>query len=285
MSLNSITPIADLHTPEELLDNAEVLFSSNNPKMMRAAVLEAITALEAHVQAVVFPYLNTKLDSSFVEWLKEKTKMDFEARLSVLTPVAMGRPIDKQSILWADYKKAKAIRNKVTHSGTKVSPVDARFVIDTVYKWLGYISGTLDIELALMELKRYIEDNKIQIALESEGLKIIADYFGKTKAATTSQEVGISFGNRRLLIDLVIKLGFSTTIIETKFFRKFESEQRINSAIEQVKSYLVATDITQAAVIIFQQGDSLELNQGLSKYDVSISKDKQSVIYVLFIKV
>ena len=47
-------PIADLHTPEELLENAEILFNSDNPKMLRAAVLEAITALEAFVHVTVF---------------------------------------------------------------------------------------------------------------------------------------------------------------------------------------------------------------------------------------
>ena len=93
------TPTADLHTPEELLDNAETLLASSNPKMMRAAVLEAITALEAYVQSVVFSALGTKLDSLLVQWLEDKTKMDFDSRLSVLTPVAVGQPIDKQSTL------------------------------------------------------------------------------------------------------------------------------------------------------------------------------------------
>ncbi len=76
-------PTADLHTPEELLDNAETLLASSNPKMMRAVVLEAITALEAYVQSVVFSALGTKLDSLLVQWLEDKTKMDFDSRLSV----------------------------------------------------------------------------------------------------------------------------------------------------------------------------------------------------------
>lgn len=54
------TPTAILHTPEELLDGAEILFNSENPKMMRAAVLEAITAFEAYIPAIVFSTLNEK---------------------------------------------------------------------------------------------------------------------------------------------------------------------------------------------------------------------------------
>jgi hypothetical protein len=168
MTLNSTTPIADLHTPEELLDNAETLFAYNNPKMMRAAILEAITALESYVQAVVFSSLSEKLDPLLVQWLEDKTKMDFDSRLSVLTPVAVGQSIDKQSTLWTEYKRAKEIRNKVTHSGRKVSSTDARFVIDTVYKWLAYLGSTVELELALIRFKQYIEENSIKITARSD---------------------------------------------------------------------------------------------------------------------
>jgi hypothetical protein len=53
----TITLTVELHTPEELLDGAEVRFASAIPKVMRAAALEAITALEAFVQDVVFTAL------------------------------------------------------------------------------------------------------------------------------------------------------------------------------------------------------------------------------------
>nr|MBA3691953.1 hypothetical protein [Acidobacteriota bacterium] len=84
------TLIAQIHTPEELLDNAETLFATGNAKMMRAAVLEAITSLEAFVQTTVFSALNNKLDPLLVQWLQDKTKMDFDSRLSILTPIAVG---------------------------------------------------------------------------------------------------------------------------------------------------------------------------------------------------
>ena len=135
--------------------------------MMRAAVLEAITALEAFVQSTVFASLNGKIDPLLIQWLEHKTKMDFDSRLSVLTPIAVGRSVDKSSTLWSDYKKAKGIRNKVTHSGVKVSAKDARFVIDTVYNWLAYLGSTLEIEVALMGLKRISSKGKCQLTLSA----------------------------------------------------------------------------------------------------------------------
>ena len=280
------TPTADLHTPEELLDNAETLLASSNPKMMRAAVLEAITALEAYVQSVVFSALGTKLDSLFVQWLEDKTKMDFDSRLSVLTPVAVGQPIDKQSTPWKEYKDAKEIRNKVTHSGRKVSPADARSVISTVYKWLAYLGSTVELELALIGLKRYIEENGIKITSEREAISVLADYFGKTKAAVSSQEVGVPLGTRKLRVDLILKFGSFTTLVETKFFSKEASaRRRIADVVEQIKTYLAVTGITQSAAIIFQKGEIPEELESVNKYFVSVSGDKESVVYVVVIRV
>ena len=139
------SPIADLHTPDEILENAEALLNSNNPKMFRGAILEAITALEAYVQKTVFASLENKLDPLLVKWLQEKTMMDFDTRLSLFTPIATGVFIDKQSDLWKDYKNAKDIRNKVTHSGKKVSKDDAQFVINTVYRWLASLGKTVGL--------------------------------------------------------------------------------------------------------------------------------------------
>jgi hypothetical protein len=286
MTPPSTTPIADIHTPEELLDNAETLLASNNPKMMRAAALEAITALEAYVQSVVFSALKEKLDPLLVQWLEDKTKMDFDSRLSVLTPVAVEHPIDKNSTLWIDYKKAKEIRNKVTHSGRKVSPKDARSVIDTVYKWLAYLGSTVELKLTLIGLKRYIEENAVKITSEQEGISIITDYFGKTKAAVSSQEVGISSGSKKPSIDLILKFGSFTTLVETKFFPKEVSvRQRLFDVVEQIQRYLAVTGITQSAAVIFHKGDVQEEFQKVSKHYVSIRGDILSVIYVVVIKV
>ena len=247
--------VADLHTPEELVDNAEALFASGNPKMMRAAVLEAITALEAFVQSTVFSSLNGKLDTLLVQWLEDKTKMDFDSRLSVLTPVAVGCSVDKASALWSDYKKAKGIRNKVTHSGAKVSANDARFVIDTVYNWLAYLGSTLELEVALIGLKRYVEQAQVPINSEQKANLLIAEYFGQSKAASSLHEVSLKDGKRHLTADIVLKFGLYTVIVETKYSRNRDTQDLVKSAVEQTKVLMAVGGITQGVVVIFQEAE------------------------------
>lgn len=92
-------PAADLHSPEELLATAEALVALGDPQMYRAAVLEAITALESCVALTVFERLELLLDPLLVQWLRDHTRMDFDSRLSVLTPVATGRPVDTRGTL------------------------------------------------------------------------------------------------------------------------------------------------------------------------------------------
>lgn len=127
-------------TPAELLETAEKLFSAADQNMYRAAILEAITALEANVRDKAFPALQNRVGSDLTKWLEEKTRMDFETRLGLFIPIATGLKVDKKDKLWNDYKKSKEIRNKVTHSGRRVTRVQARFVIDTVYEWIEYLN-------------------------------------------------------------------------------------------------------------------------------------------------
>lgn len=127
-------------TPAELLETAERLFSAEDQNMYRAAILEAITALEANVRDKAFPALQLKVGNDLTKWLEEKTRMDFETRLGLFIPLATGLKVNKKDKLWNDYKKSKEIRNKVTHSGTRVTRKQARFVIDTVYEWIEYLN-------------------------------------------------------------------------------------------------------------------------------------------------
>ena len=126
-------------TPAELLDTAERLFSIGDTNMYRASILEAISALEAIVHTKAFPALQKQVGDELAKWLEEKTKMDFETRIGLFIPIATGITINKKDRLWNDYKKAKEIRNKVTHTGRKVSQAQARFVINTVYEWVAYL--------------------------------------------------------------------------------------------------------------------------------------------------
>jgi hypothetical protein len=127
-------------TPAELLETAEELFKMGNSKMYRAAILEAITALESYVATEVTEKLEDIVGKEFAKWLEEKTRFDFDSRLGVLTSFVTGVEIDKDGKLWGDYKKSKEIRNKVTHSGKKVTKEQGRFIIDVTYEWVDFLN-------------------------------------------------------------------------------------------------------------------------------------------------
>jgi hypothetical protein len=133
------------YTAAQLIQSAEHLYSIEDPRTIRASVLEAITALEARVNDCIFTNPGLKLEKEFVNWLEERTRNDFDSRLSIFIPVATGLPVDKKSKLWNDYKKAKLVRNKIAHTGTKISKTQARKVIDVVYEWLTYLGSAIAI--------------------------------------------------------------------------------------------------------------------------------------------
>lgn len=255
-------PIAELHTPDELLDSAEVLYESGNPKFLRPAILEAISALESYVQDTVFTILEETLDPLLMKWVENRTKSDFDVRLSVLTPVAVGIPIDKGSSLWEDYKKSKLIRNKVTHTGVKVTQEDARFVIDTVYRWLTYLGSTIEIEASLLGLKRFIENKNILIRSEEEAIYTICEYYGRTKAAKNynaiSQPAILEKISRRF--DAIMSFGDYLVIVETKFYSDSINTENIKEAIEQAKGidHLYPNKVVIGVLILFTQGSSLQ---------------------------
>jgi hypothetical protein len=133
---------AELHTPEELLAGALALLAETDQQLMRAAVLEATTALEAYVSRTVFGVLDTIPDPRLAKWLKEKTRSDFDTRLSVLLPVATGLKIDSASDLWNRYKRGRTIRNRVTHAGLRVSRQEALDVVTNAREWLAWLQPT-----------------------------------------------------------------------------------------------------------------------------------------------
>jgi len=248
-------PVANLHAPEELLEGAEALFASSNDKMMRAAVLEAITALEAFVEKVVFSALRNRIDPLLVTWLEKRTNTDFDSRLSKFVPVALARPVDEQSTLWKDYKKARSIRNRVTHSGLRVSPKDARFVIDTVYQWLAYLGSTIEFEVALMGLKRYVETNWISIQSEKDVYTLVNQYFKRMKTATASIETRVEVDKIARKADVLLRFGPYSIVVETKLWRSQATVRKLKQAIQQTQAFISATGIELGAVIVFQTGE------------------------------
>jgi hypothetical protein len=249
-------PKADLHTPEELLASASALLASGEADVRRAVVLEAITALEAFVHRTIFPVLAKSMDELLVKWLDEKTRMDFDSRLGVLTPVALGHPIDKASDLWTRYQRAKAIRNEVVHKGRKVTHEDAEFVLRTVYDWLEYLGSTAEVALALDGLKRFVERTRLVVRDSVMAVELVRSYFEKTRAATVStEEATLSGVDQVIRADLVLRFGSQTVLVETKML-PITSEDRdlsalVQHAVAQVSIQIRAHNISRGAVILF----------------------------------
>lgn len=242
-------PTADLHTPDELLAVAQSLIAANDPKVRRAAVLEAITALEAYVERTVVGLLNTLVDPLLAKWIAERTRMDFDARLRVVTPFVLGRPVDPASDLWASYKRAKTIRNRVTHSGARVSSADAAFVVDTVRNWLAYLGSSAEVALSLQALKDHVEGHGFSVSDGRQAEMLVGDYFGDTSALLGAKDDSAS----RMRPDLVLAFGGETVVVEIKLVKSTvrDLESWIAEAASQALRYANANNITRAAVVIF----------------------------------
>ena len=207
--------------------------------------------------------------------------MDFDSRLEIITPLAIDLPVDKNTGLWNDYKKSRKIRQGMVHLGRKVSQGEAKFVIDTVYKWIAYLSSTVGLELALIELKNYVEHNHIPIARERDAISVITDYFAKFKTASEIEpeaEIIVEGFQSSMIADLILRLGPHKIVVETKFSKNLAIHHLVKRGIEQVLSYVKHIGATQAALIIFEQG---EIEPDFDK----VLKFEDGSVYVVVIQV
>lgn len=250
-----------LHSPEELLAVADSLLTSKKNELMRAVVLEAITALEAYVHEVVFKKLEQKLSPDLVELLKVKTKMDFDSRLSVLVSTATDVQIDKGGELWQDYKKSKKIRNKVTHSGKVVTFDEAKFVLNTVYKWLTYLGSTAEVDIALIGLRNYLKDNT-NLFWKNNGLseaniqRSIVEYFSKIKPTKlTLENIKTHPDGFKIRADIALEFGEHNVVIEIKRLQK-DFSYTLKAAVLQLERALGAySNKHRGVVVIYTMGD------------------------------
>lgn len=163
-------------SPLDLLKNAKSLFLSGKEEYLRPAVLKAISCLESYVQTVVFRELESRIDPLLLKWLQDKTSSDFDSRLSILIPTATGLQVDKRSELWDRYKKAKLIRNRVTHVGIRVTQEQAKFVIDMVEAWLTYLASTVSLQLQLEVLRKEVESGVVKVTNKKAALELIREH-------------------------------------------------------------------------------------------------------------
>lgn len=251
--------IVKLHSPEELLNVADSLLSSKKNELMRAVVLESITALESYVYKIVFDVLNKKYEKNLVELLEQKTKMDFDSRISTLVSVATGKTIHKGGKLWKDYKESKKIRNNVTHSGKVVSFDEASFVLNTVYDWIAYLGANAEIELALLGLKTYMKKYKTDIFqnknISGENFEaFISDYFSDLAPEKINLD---NINNNNKIIgkaDISLELGDYSVIIEAKINNK-NLERTISIAKKQLNNMLRNTNFSKGVIVIYQIGE------------------------------
>lgn len=238
---------ARFHSPDELLATARALLASGDESVMRACVLEAITALEAMVGATVFPLLRKKLPEDLVVWLDERTKMDFDTRLSVLIPVATGKSIEKDSDLWRRYKSAKQIRNQVTHLGRIVTVSEAKEVLSTVEDWLNFLGSMAEVNLSMEALKEFLERRCAPTITESEVLWLIADYYRSSSEAKVVREPYFPGG----IPDAVLRFGEELVIIEIKVIRgPKQAMSAMQNALSQAGRYLDFEGVRKVAVFV-----------------------------------
>ncbi len=256
MSRTSILRTVDLYGPGDLLKNAKHLLDSRDPRAMRAVVLESITALEVYVHTKVFKFLEGTLDIEFLEWLKEKTKLDFKSRLGAITPLALGIKISivKRSDLWRRYTEARRIRNDVSHEGRIISFDEAQEVYNTVYDWLACLSSSIGVELALIELKQFIEENHILISTESEVITILNNYFRESRVATLIPQYPYL---RNYLFDYVLQFGTKTVALEMKLLMRLPDDlnQYIIELIPTLSNFLEISNFNKIALIILFRGE------------------------------
>jgi hypothetical protein len=244
---------SNLLTPRELLSNAEAMYITGNPIMYRAAILEAITALEAFVEDTVFGMLESMLDPLLLKWMRAKSKMDFDSRLTVFTPIATGLEIDKGNSLWKDYKESKGIRNTITHTGSIASKEQAAFVLKTVNSWLTYLGSTVGIKRSLLDFKDYIEKNAPSITSQEQCVDELVRYFSDSSAVVGGYNIAYEtdspfYGMDKLIEpDLILHFDSSYTIIEIKG-QYWQPLSEIKDSIEYDQLHHREFDVKQNAI-------------------------------------
>ena len=241
---------AELHSPEELLATAEALLALADPQMYRAAVLEATTALEAYVSGAVFERLELLLDPLLVRWLRDKTRSDFDTRLTVLSPVATGRAVDTTSALWKDYKAARQIRNRVAHAGARVTYEKAAFVLTTVRHWMAFIGSTAELTITLDGLRRYVETARVPVRDERDAGSLVQRYFAKSpRDMVVTREAH----DRGQVFDFILQFSDQRVAVEVKVLlpNVDDVEVGIRDFTEGFAGIVRAGQFSRGALVVF----------------------------------
>ena len=238
--------------PVDLLKNAKSLLLSGRDNYLRPAVLEAISCLESYVQTYVFQELEHKIDPLLLKWLQDKTRNDFDSRLSVIVPIATGLRVDKRSELWNRYKRAKQIRNRVTHTGRRVSLKEAEFVIDTVEAWLTYLASTITLQLRLESLREDVEKGKVNVNDKGTALDILQVYL-----SSLGDFLQVENASSKGVVDAIFSVGQYRIAISTVFvtLRSLKALKNIHA-----DSSGLPDEFSHGVALLFNRGERVPDN-------------------------
>lgn len=256
-----------MYGPEDLLKNAKYLLDTNDLRFMRPVILESMTALEVYIHTKIFKILELRFDPEFVAWLREKTKFNFNSRLGVITSLALGIKISKlkRSDLWTRYKKARNVRNDVSHEGRIISFNEAEEVYNTVYDWLACLGSNIGLEIALIEFKQFIENNHLSVTTEFEAQALVNDYFKESGVAKPVSNVEHLNSSR---FDYILKFGNNTVALEFKLQGSIpEISTYIQDIIYRSLTLLNRFNIDKMAIMIFCRGPVPESYQAIKKFE------------------
>lgn len=213
-----------LKASKELLDN----------NYYRSAVLEAQTALEVFIHKTIFSLLKYKVGKELKDFIKEKSRFDFDSIFKTIIPYTTNLPIDRTTDLWRHMKEVKNLRNKIVHDGISVSEKEAKKAYKSTYKLLAFLS----IAKVKQELYAYRENvknsNEIIDSESAAELSFKNNIINCTDDDVQDLAVTKRFSDGRK-VDLVLKFGERKIVIEFKYLNILDNDL-INTFINEMRA-------------------------------------------------
>jgi hypothetical protein len=144
------------------------------------------------------------------------------------------------------------------------------------------LGTTVELGLALLKLKAYVEDNHIAVPNSEAAVGLVRDYFSQTSPVNYLQESLIA-AKQSGRADVVITLGRLTTLVEVKFSEPRRLRKSVEEAGKRLAKHLKASDFTQGAVIIFHRGKVPEKFQSVQKRNLILLRTRSKDIYQVVI--
>ena len=179
-----------------------------------------------------------------------------------ITPIALNKKIDKESDEWRNLKtnldKAREIRNKITHEGRKASKKDVDQVFKAINTWLEYLGYIVDIDLSVIQLKWYIEENKTIIVSEEVIRALVQQFFQETQAyKERTKMIGTVFSVAGPVADLMLQFGGKSVGIEFKIFsgNSDDFEKMKSKWLTQLRKILIHFKLNRIILIVISNTD------------------------------